>query len=207
MAIELHKNYIKVSSTKITLEELSAFAVEEPKKVKLAKLAENLGHAWYTSADDPDKSKEIMRDYLIAVCNYGGEMHRSSDILRANPIDRITNTFREMLTMMNNPIADIREAMRLINQLHYLEWPTYSSMCLRFMHPSIFPAFDKRYISTRIGYTYSRNGYSQYQAHLLSITQMLDNQAEKNPLRNSLANWYVADVDLALRNFARTELR
>lgn len=140
--------------------------------------------------------------FVRSVCRWGGYPGVGGRILKSNSSDFISRKLREALTLIRAAEPDLVGALRVANEISFLGTPSFASKHLRFLEPKLCPVFDS-YLRECLPYSFDPVGYAAFAAACAALARELGRRGAGNPWPGRDGNWYAADVEASIYQWAR----
>ena len=151
---------------------------------------------------DADFPENGCAQYVRSVCAWGGYPGVGTRVIRGNPPQAISEVLRAAHAALQSGHPDLASALRTVNGLKGLSTPSFASKHLRFLAPRLCPVFDD-YLHTVLPYSFGPRGYSEFAADCAVLASELTRRGAANPWSGRGGEWYVADVEAAIYQWAR----
>ena len=149
-----------------------------------------------------DFPESASRDFVKAVCLWGGDPRRGGKVIRRNSPQEISSALRNAYLCSRG--NELREALHAITALAGLA-VSFGSKHLKFLDPNKHVVLDS-IISERLGYTrdIEGNGYLAWVATCNAFLKIVRANRINYP-PNGPNGWRVSDIEMAIFNKIRRE--
>lgn len=148
--------------------------------------------------------RQELRDFIRAVCAWGGYSKTAARVLGENPFPKVRRHFERAALALGQREPNIRWALRELSELRFLG-VSFASKHLRFLRPEICPVLDS-VLSEQLGYPLDGRGYQLFAEDCLQIAEILRKRRVPNPFRRAGGVWFAAEVEMALYVFIKEEV-
>ena len=144
---------------------------------------------------------KVTESFVRSVCKWGGYSGIGGRVLKANSSEVISCRLREALSLMRTAEPDLAGALRAVNGISVLGTPSFASKHLRFLEPKLCPVFDA-YLRECLPYSFDPVGYAAFAADCATLARELGRRRVSNPWPGRDGNWYAADVEASIYQWA-----
>jgi len=152
------------------------------------------------AADFPD---DACADFVRSVCRWGGYSGVGGRVIKNSTPTAISTALRAANGVLQAESPDPESALRFVNGLKGLGTPSFASKHLRFLAPRVCPVFDD-YLRVVLPYSFGPRGYSAFAADCSVLASALTSRGAANPWAGRDGEWYAADVEAAIFQWARS---
>lgn len=149
-------------------------------------------------------NRQQLRDFIRAVCLWGGYPKTAERVLRSNPFPEVRRHFQRASRALAQSEPNLRWALRELGELRGLGVP-FASKHMRFLQPQHCPVLD-HVLSQELDYRLNGRGYQIFAEDCQRIADILQGQRLVNPLRREKRAWFAADVEMALYVWVKENL-
>jgi hypothetical protein len=144
-----------------------------------------------------DFTNSSIKDFVMAVCDWGGYSGIGGRILKRNNVIQIASALRAAFQGLEGEKPDFINSMAALNALNSLGTPSFSSKHLRFLRPDICPVFDSL-LQEALPYSFDVSGFAQFADDCAFLAEKLSEHGVNNPSHRPTGKWFVADVEAAI---------
>jgi hypothetical protein len=142
--------------------------------------------------------------FVRDVCRWGGYAGVGGRVIKDNSPREIATALREAHGVLQSPNQDLARALGIVNGLKALGTPSFASKHLRFLEPRLCPVFDD-YLRTLLPYPFDPRGYAAFAADCSRVAVVLRERGATSPWPGRGRDWFVADVEAAVFQWAREQ--
>lgn len=139
--------------------------------------------------------------FVTAVCEWGGYPGIAGRVHRHNTPEQLKAALLGAIAYLDREVPDCGAALNVLNQLHSLGTPSFSSKHLRFLRPDICPVFDA-ILRDMLPYSFDAAGYNEFAVDCIELATHLRRIGLPNPRGRSDGAWFAADIEGALFAYA-----
>jgi hypothetical protein len=146
---------------------------------------------------------ELTATFVWDVCKWGNYPGIAGRVLKWNTPSDIARVMKSAVRHLPTGAvpgwagAELRDALRCLNDLPGLGEPSFASKHLRILRPELCPVLD-RLIAQSADYAADAEGYAQFARDCFHVASLLQEHKVPNPRARKGKQWYVADVESAL---------
>lgn len=141
-------------------------------------------------------------DFIGRVAAWGGYAGIGGRVVKGNTPTAISGAFRTAVALLDAESPDLGAALRTVNGLKGLGTPSFASKHLRFLSPRLCPVFDD-YLRVILPYSFGPRGYAAFASDCSALASALTARGAANPWPGRDGEWYAADVEAAIYQWAR----
>ena len=144
-----------------------------------------------------DFTNANVREFVRAVCDWGGYSGIGGRILKRNDIGSIASALRSASLSLDAVKPDYINAMAALNSLNSLGTPSFASKHLRFLRPDICPVFDSL-LQEVLPYSFDASGFAQFSEDCVRLANNLSGTGANTLSHRPTGKWFAADVEAAI---------
>jgi len=149
-----------------------------------------------------DFPENMCAEYVRSVSRWGGYSGVGGRVIKGNTPSAISEALRHANVALQTASPDLESALRVVNRLKGLGTPSFASKHLRFLAPRLCPVFDD-YLRVLLPYSFGPRGYAAWAEDCSVLAAALTRRRAVNPWPGRDGDWYAADVEAAIYQWAR----